>query len=64
MEVSRATYPALGFTIITFEGGSRVRYNHRSNLITYTSATGASFDEPYNPDGEWFDMMNRFKLWK
>jgi hypothetical protein len=64
MEVSRATYPALGFTVVVFEGGSKVTYNHKTNNINYKSSTGASFDEAYNPDGEWFDMMNRFKLWK
>ena len=60
----RTEYKSLGFTIITFEGGSKLTYNHTTNNINYKSSTGASFDVAYDPDGEWFDWMNHYKLWK
>lgn len=62
--MTKTTYAALGFTIITFEGGSKLTYNHNTNNINYKSSTGASYDVPYDPDGEWFEMMDRYNLWK
>ena len=65
MEISRATYPALGFTVITWEGGAKLRYNHKTNQIAYTSGTGLlTILVNYDPDGEWFQWMDRCQLWK
>ena len=51
------------FTVVSFETGAVVSFNHRTKNIRYVSTTGVFFDTPYEDDN-WFDMMERYKLWR
>jgi len=51
------------FTIIHFEGGSNISFNHKTMNIRWVSATGVFYDVEWEDD-EWFDLMQKYKLWR
>lgn len=59
-------FSALGFSVSVFSNGTKFTYNHKTNVIRMDGL--ASYNKgrliDYDPDGEWFDIMNTCGFWK
>lgn len=51
------------FTLINFNGGSTLFFNHSTLSIRYNSIAGGCFITEHSDD-DWVAMMNRYSLWK
>lgn len=51
------------YTIINFQSGATLIFNHSSNSIQYNSTHNPSFTIDYEDD-EWVTWMNKYGLWK
>ena len=51
------------FTIVSYETGANVSFNHKTMTIRYVSASGSAFNVEHDDD-QWYDMMQHHKLWR
>lgn len=62
VEVERTVVPG-SFTIVRYNTGAIVSFNHETLNIRYVSASGAYYDTPFDDD-KWAWMMNDNNLWR
>jgi hypothetical protein len=60
------TFAALGFSVSVFPNGTKFTYNHKTKVICMDGS--ASYNKgrliSYDPDGEWFDIMDTCRFWR